>query len=438
MAISSVNFQKTKKTSKIEIYRNVWQQLYLLPRIFRGENSYWENEKSEQEIFAEQRAIYDEMKKGKKGKRPVYENCVWEAVVNLNANHSIDDIKALADMIADDYNFTNARVAIHRDEGHLQDIRTGQKLSPLTDYYTDKKGISYFIKDGKKTKEPLELEHYKPIYNYHAHLNFVTLKDGQQNFNFNKKDLSELQTKVANFLNMERGDINSKAVRKSHNEYRREIAKTNKSTNQDQDILSKKDRNAILEQTRKDAKGQGYMKSFFDKLGIIKKSDAEYTEAELQAIIEKLKQENRQIKQDNDALSKENADYRTANKNLKLELEQERQKVAKLTAIKNELEAENKGLKTKLSLLDKAINWLKESYSIAYHIIETQFLNALESQGEQKDPLDDKNHYPTQENAIQATLDPLKDNLEQNTQHEHDTHEQTQSTTPTRTFTRRR
>jgi len=73
------------------------------------------------------------------------------------------------------FNILCTRIAIHRDEGKVF------------------KGA-----DGKETVK----------YNYHAHLNFVTYKNSRQNWRrqlIRRKDLSELQTEVAELLGMERG-----------------------------------------------------------------------------------------------------------------------------------------------------------------------------------------------------------------------------------------
>ena len=67
MAISSVNFQKTKPNSVAETTRE-FEAKYLLKKEYRQENSYWNCGKSDREIYNEQRAIYDEAKKGR-GKR---------------------------------------------------------------------------------------------------------------------------------------------------------------------------------------------------------------------------------------------------------------------------------------------------------------------------------------------------------------------------------
>lgn len=232
MAKSSVNFQKTKPNSVAETTRD-FEAKYLLKKEYRQENSYWNCGKSDREIYDEQRAIYDEVKTGR-GKRPSYENCVWEAVVNFNAEHTLEDMKKVSEHIAKKFNIIPTRIAMHRDEGHLN-------------------------------------SNGEVVYNYHAHLNFVTLKDAQQNWTVSKTKhkLSELQTEVAEILGMERGEFKSEAKRLNHKQYRAEAKarerreqekqeltqelKTNKEKNKEleQELLSEKEIKTILEAERK-------------------------------------------------------------------------------------------------------------------------------------------------------------------------------------------
>ena len=262
MAISSVNFQKTKPNSTAETTRE-FEAKYLLKKEYRQENSYWNCGKSDREIYNDQRAIYDEAKKGR-GKRPSYENCVWEAVVNFNADHTLEDMKKVAEHIAEKFNIIPTRIAMHRDEGHLN-------------------------------------SNGEVVYNYHAHLNFVTLKDAQQNWTVSKtkNKLSDLQTEVAEILGMERGKFKSEAKRLNHKQYRVE-AKAREQRTQEQDklkaeleaeILSKKEIKEQFEAFRKENAGQGLAKEFFRELSDEKKKQLQepsYTQDELKAYFTEL------------------------------------------------------------------------------------------------------------------------------------------------------
>lgn len=246
MAKSSINFQKSKGHSYDHNFRKD-EPNYLLKPADRLENFYWQNEKSAREIFDEELKSYGT----KKGKRPTFENSHWEAVLNLNKNHTLEDVQKLAEYIEQKFNITCATIAVHRDEGH---------------YKND-----------------------KPQHNFHAHITFVTVKDGQQNWRKEKikpADLRELQTAVAEMLQMERGQENSEAERLSHKQYKKAAQQKEQL---EREILSLKERNAILEQERKESKGKGFLTGFFDSLSRIKKSDQKFSKDELLAEIERLK-----------------------------------------------------------------------------------------------------------------------------------------------------
>ena len=181
MAKSSINFQKSKGHSFDHNFRKD-EPNYLLKAENRLENFYWQNEKTAREIFDEE--LLNTKRKG--GPIPRFENSHWEAVLNLNKNHTLEDVQKVARYIEQKFNITCATIAVHRDEGH---------------YKND-----------------------KPQYNFHAHITFVTYKDGQQNWRKEKikpADLRELQTAVAEILQMERGQENSEAERLSHRQYKK-------------------------------------------------------------------------------------------------------------------------------------------------------------------------------------------------------------------------
>lgn len=177
MASSSVHFKKATSHSSAHNTRADIPK-YLLPEEHRLENEYWQNEKSARQLFD------DELQKAtrKGGPKPKFENSHWEAVLNLNAEHSLADVQKVVKLIEKKFNITCTSIAVHRDEGH--------------------------VKEGQ------------PIYNYHAHLEFMTYQNGQQNWRREhvKNGLSELQTEVANELKMTRGK--SGAVRLEHREYK--------------------------------------------------------------------------------------------------------------------------------------------------------------------------------------------------------------------------
>lgn len=181
MAISSANFQKAKSNSVAETTRE-FEAKYLLPKEHRGKNEFYNCGVDEKILFNQEVAKAE--RKG--GRIPKLENSLWEGVINLNKKHTIEDVNRVGEHIAKKFNLHYTRGALHRDEGHI-----------------DEKG--------------------KVQYNYHAHINFMTYKDGKQNWRLefvNKEALREIQTEVAELLGMDRGELNSKSVRANHRHFR--------------------------------------------------------------------------------------------------------------------------------------------------------------------------------------------------------------------------
>ena len=95
-------------------------------------------------------------------------------------------MQRVAKHIEEKFNITCSRIAVHKDEGHINE-----------------RGIVE--------------------YNLHAHINFVTYKDGKQNWrreHITPQNLSQLQTDIAQTLNMTRGKEGSEAVRLGHRQQR--------------------------------------------------------------------------------------------------------------------------------------------------------------------------------------------------------------------------
>lgn len=108
-----------------------------------------------------------------------------EAVVNLNAGHTLKDVEHLAARIEKEFGFRAVQIAVHRDEGHVTE-------------------------DGRKEK------------NYHAHIVMCNLKpDGTTiQRTMKPKDMTRLQDITADELMMKRGQKGSKAVRLDHRQHK--------------------------------------------------------------------------------------------------------------------------------------------------------------------------------------------------------------------------
>lgn len=189
--LSSINFQKAKKYSYSHNFREEDEKKeakYLLPEEYHQENEYWFLSDENGEIKSAGKVFLEEVKKTKRkgGVNPKFENAHREAVIVLNSHHTMEDLHKVREHFEKNYKFICCAIAIHRDEGYLVDIK-GEKV---------------------------------PKYNYHAHLNFITYANGGQQWNFNKKQLADMQTEISEILGMERGEVFSKTKRLAHQHYR--------------------------------------------------------------------------------------------------------------------------------------------------------------------------------------------------------------------------
>lgn len=168
--ISSINFQKSKD---FQVFHNATERPdYAIGGEIICNRKGYEALKIKQEIIANAIESYNATKKAKAPsfKAKSYE---WSAVCNIKPDTTMQDLENLAKHFGDKYGFQCYQIAIHRDEGHIDD-------------------------DGNK------------VINHHAHLEFITLdkETGKNNYNRQKispKVLREIQTETAQILQMERG-----------------------------------------------------------------------------------------------------------------------------------------------------------------------------------------------------------------------------------------
>lgn len=214
MAISSINFAKSSGGSFAHNDRTISPD-YLIDDSKLNEVSCSADQAQAklQELYAEAKENY-QATYGQKFQTK-FENTHWEAVVNLNANHTLKDLEELSRAIEKETGFTTLQISIHRDEGKITE-------------------------DGRKEK------------NYHAHINFFTCdrETGRQLYRrtisnsererirketglakdepipkhlsavMDKEKLSKLQDITALTLKMERGKKGSTAVRLDHRQYK--------------------------------------------------------------------------------------------------------------------------------------------------------------------------------------------------------------------------
>ncbi len=162
-------------------------------------------DRSATEALEEFRRLRDEARENYRrtfGQRLQARRYAWEAVANLNAHHTLADVRELARKIEEETGFTCVQCAIHRDEGHVNE-----------------RGV--------------------PIRNYHAHVVFFTLdrRTGEQLYRrdltprqkregkkpMNRARMARLQDLAAEVLRMERGERGSKRKRLNHKQYREHI-----------------------------------------------------------------------------------------------------------------------------------------------------------------------------------------------------------------------
>ena len=187
MAISSINIQPSSGNAIIHNER-IFDVAYALKN--DDVNEYHRIAS----ISETRKAIYEDYKLNHGRKLNTKATPIREAVVNLNENHTMEDLKKLSEMLDKDYQMKVLHIAIHKDEGHID--KTGEEKI-----------------------------------NYHAHIVF-------SNYDFDKhitikrdKDvMRKLQTDVANCLGMERGEENSQKVRLDHRQYKRAMQEVEEKT----------------------------------------------------------------------------------------------------------------------------------------------------------------------------------------------------------------
>lgn len=234
MTISSIHFQKAEVefAEKHNFRTEKKEPEYLLDKQYRKTNEYLKLY-DPKELYQEQLKLRTQ--NHARGFAPHLKDVYWEAVVNLDEKHNLDDVKKVANFIQQKYHLQPCSIALHHDEG-----------------YTDKDGT---VK-----------------YNHHAHLCFLTMDKGISTMRkIRSKELRQMQSEVAQLLGLERGKENSKATRLDHKQYRekaKELAQKDFVMNVVQDaytstlkkkeaeLLTLKEQKTIVEAERKKYKDE--------------------------------------------------------------------------------------------------------------------------------------------------------------------------------------
>ncbi len=162
-----------KPTNKIQEKHNdrTLSPSYLIPEEFRGQNEV--NRHSKQAIILKNQIIENAHEAyliafKQKLKSKSYQ---WSLVVNVKTSTTMSDLEKLAEHFEIKYGFQCYQIAIHRDEGYID-------------------------------------ENNQPHINHHAHMEFITLnKENGKNMwrQINQIKLRQIQTEIAQILGMERG-----------------------------------------------------------------------------------------------------------------------------------------------------------------------------------------------------------------------------------------
>ncbi len=267
MAKSSINILKNCAGFSHNDRSEKKQPEYFLPVEFRKENEFDRNGIEAQKLLDSYIKEAKENYKKETGQKFQGRVLNFEAVVNLNQNHTMEDLKKLNENIEKEFGFRAVQTAIHRDEGH--------------------------IKDGQ------------PIYNYHAHIVFCNLdKNGKTLLkNMTKSDLSKLQDLVSDNLQMERGKPAKEtgAKHKHHTVYRAEKEKEhleNENKSLKMELVKAKELQELNKELREELKQAAATREDYAKLEALNKDlkekikSKELTNEQLTKIIDEYKQGN--------------------------------------------------------------------------------------------------------------------------------------------------
>lgn len=314
--ISSINFKKSNAIQTRHNDRDLPPNYLISDTGCEVNRTHKEALKLRNEIIENAINAYN---KNKSPKAPNFKakSYEWSAVVNIKPNTTMQDLEKLAKHFETKYGFQCYQIAIHRDEGYIDD-------------------------DGEK------------VINHHAHLEFITLdkntgKNMYRRELISPKILRQIQTEVAKILGMERGQDKriSKRERVEPRKYAQIKEQEKKAQKElkaelEQEKLSTKEIKAYIEQFRKDCTSKNLPKEFFRDISNLKKqaepTTKEFLDDTLNSLLQNyLKEKEKNIKLENEILSKQELEIEFQNIIKRHEAEIEKLKQQKL-----ELEAKLK------------------------------------------------------------------------------------------------
>lgn len=342
--ISSINF---KKSVDFQVFHNsTVRPNYAIGGELIANRKGYEALKLKEQIIENAKEAYIKNTK-QKFQAKSYE---WSAVVNIKQDTTMQDLEKLAKHFETKYGFQCYQIAIHRDEGHINDY-------------------------GEK------------VINHHAHLEFITL-DKETGKNMYRRELispkilRQIQTEVAEILEMERGQDKriSKRERVEPRKYAQMKEQEKKNQKElkaelEQEKLSTKEIKAYIEQFRKNCTGKDLPKEFFRDISNLKKQAEPTTKEFLDDTLETLLQSYLREKEKNIELETKNKEIETEILS-KQELEIEFQNIIK----RHEAEIEKlKQQKLELEAKLKEFNLEQEQKEKSPAQIDLNFIKKIEN-----------------------------------------------------------
>ena len=188
MRKSSIHIKKSSSRALVHNER-VFEVSYAIDSSDKNENKLYINES----LANYEKHIYEDYLKHHNKRMPSNASPIREGVCNLLGHHTLADVERMAKKVAKLFNIQLLHISRHRDEGHIID------------------------------NEKIYNDHAHIIFGYYDFKTHKTVKVQDNIFN-------QLQDLVAEELQMQRGQRNSKAVRLEHDEYKRAMRITDEKT----------------------------------------------------------------------------------------------------------------------------------------------------------------------------------------------------------------
>jgi hypothetical protein len=223
MAKASINIQPSKITALLHNER-VFDVEYTIDS--EDKNEY----KRIQDLSEYLASVKDDYKAHHGRKLNTKAQPIREAVLNLNKEHNLSDVEALAEQIKEQFGIEPLHLAVHRDEGYKDD-------------------------NGEK------------VYNYHAHVVFGWYDfETHRSIKLDKSDMRKMQDLTAKSLKMQRGESKeiTKRERLNHRQYKRAMREADARENEA--LATQKMLKEVNTELRKQLKEQSAKREDYAKL----------------------------------------------------------------------------------------------------------------------------------------------------------------------------